>query len=401
MELSDTTTTTTIDKKKPKAPIVYRIPRPVEENEIINEKGDVVYKRELWFTDENDQTMDIVFELRKDRSKYLRELAISYNRARAELCEELDNDILYKFEYVLYILGQMDPYMSVSDEWFVKLARKVAVENPPKDIESKESMLDKSQWGKIENYSVFRGGEMDKLLNESRKLRVNTDEKQDDVEAHTKCFSCYKEISEEPKICSGCKIVTYCSQECQKTHWTVHRLACYRLDMPQVNIPSVKQIRMLQAVADVKARMKFLSLEDPIFKTWYEDLTQDGKDIPIVNYTIGEEPVFSRYIHPSKLKTAGSKEEWDSFIAERKKKPSIDLMFENEQDKQRYVQQFEELYKIPKVIVVRVMDPKYVDEEIDPTEKYQPIEYLYFTMPKIPKAPPLPKFQATKQNEKK
>jgi hypothetical protein len=31
------------------------------------------------------------------------------------------------------------------------------------------------------------------------------------------------------KACGGCKVARYCSQECQRGHWKVHRPTCQRL----------------------------------------------------------------------------------------------------------------------------------------------------------------------------
>jgi hypothetical protein len=37
------------------------------------------------------------------------------------------------------------------------------------------------------------------------------------------------------KACGGCKVARYCSQECQQTHWKVHRPACQRLQQQLKN----------------------------------------------------------------------------------------------------------------------------------------------------------------------
>jgi hypothetical protein len=39
------------------------------------------------------------------------------------------------------------------------------------------------------------------------------------------CELCSKE-QEKMKKCSKCKAVTYCSVECQKAHWSIHKTAC-------------------------------------------------------------------------------------------------------------------------------------------------------------------------------
>ena len=42
------------------------------------------------------------------------------------------------------------------------------------------------------------------------------------------CFQCRKsETMEKPfSECSGCNVVIYCSRECQKSHWKIHKSTC-------------------------------------------------------------------------------------------------------------------------------------------------------------------------------
>lgn len=40
-----------------------------------------------------------------------------------------------------------------------------------------------------------------------------------------KCNNCFKKAN---KICSQCKLVNYCSKECQKNDWKVHKHKCIK-----------------------------------------------------------------------------------------------------------------------------------------------------------------------------
>lgn len=40
-----------------------------------------------------------------------------------------------------------------------------------------------------------------------------------------KCMCCLKEVDNDLK-CSQCRTARYCSRECQKEHWNVHKLVC-------------------------------------------------------------------------------------------------------------------------------------------------------------------------------
>ena len=41
-----------------------------------------------------------------------------------------------------------------------------------------------------------------------------------------RCFHCNTSMSEKPKYCSACKFACYCSKECQRAHWKVHKRTC-------------------------------------------------------------------------------------------------------------------------------------------------------------------------------
>jgi len=44
----------------------------------------------------------------------------------------------------------------------------------------------------------------------------------------TRCHKCFKEDAMESfMVCSRCKIAYYCSEECQKAHWKLHKKLCY------------------------------------------------------------------------------------------------------------------------------------------------------------------------------
>ena len=40
-----------------------------------------------------------------------------------------------------------------------------------------------------------------------------------------KCLCCFKEVEGNLKCC-GCRTASYCSRECQKEHWPVHKNIC-------------------------------------------------------------------------------------------------------------------------------------------------------------------------------
>lgn len=69
----------------------------------------------------------------------------------------------------------------------------------------------------------FQTGRLEsQLLHKPQKLKIEK-----------KCMTCGKEAS---KCCSRCKLVYYCSAECQTAHWKKeHKLKCSQISTPQQN----------------------------------------------------------------------------------------------------------------------------------------------------------------------
>lgn len=40
-----------------------------------------------------------------------------------------------------------------------------------------------------------------------------------------RCYNCNK-VTKDIKACSGCKVTYYCSRECQKKDWSMHKREC-------------------------------------------------------------------------------------------------------------------------------------------------------------------------------
>lgn len=57
------------------------------------------------------------------------------------------------------------------------------------------------------------------------KVRIHC--KSADVNKH--CFNC-KRKDKNLRMCNGCMMVSYCTPECQRAHWTAHKPKCKRLD---------------------------------------------------------------------------------------------------------------------------------------------------------------------------
>ena len=54
------------------------------------------------------------------------------------------------------------------------------------------------------------------------------------------CSCCRKDVG-KVQVCSGCKLVAYCSKECQRKAWPVHKIACKSLPQPSSGMMSPKQ----------------------------------------------------------------------------------------------------------------------------------------------------------------
>ena len=57
------------------------------------------------------------------------------------------------------------------------------------------------------------------------------------MERDKKCFACGSYGGEEGKLlkCSGCLCVFYCSKECQKSNWKIHKEQCKYLRIIKEN----------------------------------------------------------------------------------------------------------------------------------------------------------------------
>ncbi|KAK6969321.1 hypothetical protein R3P38DRAFT_3146315 [Favolaschia claudopus] len=54
------------------------------------------------------------------------------------------------------------------------------------------------------------------------------------------CAKCYR-LQEKLSRCARCKTVSYCSKECQKADWPLHKVACTRGDESTLNITKIAQ----------------------------------------------------------------------------------------------------------------------------------------------------------------
>lgn len=85
------------------------------------------------------------------------------------------------------------------------------------------------------------------------------------------CCSCRKEHAQTLKRCSGCKTATYCNEQCQKAHWSVHKKLCRHLanitgtgnDSQDITVPfSDDQVwrESFEIYAQAKGELKGLGL---------------------------------------------------------------------------------------------------------------------------------------------
>merc|ERR1719252_272220 len=100
--------------------------------------------------------------------------------------------------------------------WFLWNARKNRVkESILYDFFQEKGFFNKENFKIYESFinsdSMKSGGER-----ETRLTRIG----------RTECAFCFKEApnKKEFKQCGNCKLVSYCSRECQKNHWEVHKL---------------------------------------------------------------------------------------------------------------------------------------------------------------------------------
>ena len=50
--------------------------------------------------------------------------------------------------------------------------------------------------------------------------------------AHRECRGCGKP-TEQLKLCSRCQMAAYCSPECQRAHWPIHKRECRKLELEE------------------------------------------------------------------------------------------------------------------------------------------------------------------------
>ena len=68
------------------------------------------------------------------------------------------------------------------------------------------------------------------------------------------------------KKCSRCKVVAYCSQNCQKSHWKYHKYCCVDSNVPRHIVPSSASLESIQNAIDRAQVNDVIEIEDGVFE---------------------------------------------------------------------------------------------------------------------------------------
>lgn len=119
---------------------------------------------------------------------------------------------LNKFDYIIIYCGQahvLNVKKYLINQGFVSTLQAGAEETNPFDVDYK-------------NY--FKSDHLKKLLESTFNIDKESSEAKTSKSANKTCAVCAKENC--TNRCGACKAVYYCSTNCQKEHWTVHKTNC-------------------------------------------------------------------------------------------------------------------------------------------------------------------------------
>jgi len=85
---------------------------------------------------------------------------------------------------------------------------------------------DRDRWKRMENHMSQYGPNPKSLFQDAIKLASKNMDDLSKGEMCANCFTLEADIRRKLERCSGCRLIKYCSLECQQSHWKVHRLTC-------------------------------------------------------------------------------------------------------------------------------------------------------------------------------
>eukprot|EP01080_Neovahlkampfia_damariscottae_P011502 gene11502-4666_t len=126
-----------------------------------------------------------------------------------------------------------------------------------------------------------------------------------DFQTNLICSNCYKTSNDQVhlKSCSGCKLVLYCSPQCQKKNWSIHKKTCLLISkkrkenenlksyknesiLLKIQRPQEEQFKQLLCYNESKSYKEYL---DPSYSQFNEIdslIKQKGKEGLILYFNV-------------------------------------------------------------------------------------------------------------------
>lgn len=167
-----------------------------------------------------------------------------------------------------------------------------------------------------------------------------------DIYDKTTCGNLDCKVTTNLKSCLNCKIIKYCSKECQKTHWTEHKHICKIIMLTSAKIrPLIEEYNIMM----LNTQLLIKSVPKTVLRNTINSITYDER--------LNKALMFKYENATYNFIDSDNKEEWRNI--------NLSLIEDIECDRQR-------------LVMIKLSDKVIVTTRCDCVEHQDNINYFYF-----------------------